>query len=166
MSEWPKNLLTQTFGFWRPGSSMTSWNWVQKVFFQMPKLIALCFSYGISTFFLIFIIIRLIFVRLTIRAIRSEKPLEGPTPGQFLSRIVERNIPIMSVISNPVIESPDVMSDIAKTLSSEAINLGFKGILEQLGQRSVIAKPDDDAFADVPDVMAVRKAVVGTILTA
>jgi hypothetical protein len=72
----------------------------------------------------------------------------------------------MSVISNPVIESPDVMSDIAKTLSSEAINLGFKGILEQLGQRSVIAKPDDDAFADVPDVMAVRKAVVGTILTA
>jgi hypothetical protein len=60
--------------------------------------------------------------------------MEGPTPGQFLSKIVERDIPVMSIVSNPVIESPEVMSDIAKALSSEAINLGFKGILEQLGR--------------------------------
>ena len=86
--------------------------------------------------------------------------MDGPTPGQFLSKIVERNIPVMSVVSNPVIESPEVMSDIAKTLSSEAINLGFKGILEQLGQSSDIATPNDDVFANVPDIMPVTKEVV------
>jgi len=66
----------------------------------------------------------------------------------------------MSVVSNPVIESPDVVTDIAKVLSSEAINLGFKGILEQLGQSSDIATPNEDVFADVPKVMPVKKAVV------
>lgn len=84
--------------------------------------------------------------------------MDGPSPGQFLSKIVERDIPVMSVISNPVIESPEVMSGIAKTLSSEAINLGFKGILEQLGQHSDIATAGD-VFEDVPDVMPVRKVV-------
>jgi len=86
--------------------------------------------------------------------------MEGPTPGELLSKIVERNIPVMSIVSNPVIESPEVVSDIAKALSSEAINLGFKGILEQLGRSSDIATPNEDDFADVPDVMPVRKEVV------
>jgi len=96
------------------------------------------------------------------RALHTDEPMEGPSPGQLLSKIVERGIPVMSVVSNPVLESPDVMAEIAKVLSSEAVNLGFKSILEQLGQSPEVTVPD--AFLDVPEVLPVLKKVVRTTL--
>lgn len=98
--------------------------------------------------------------RIKTRALHTEEPMEGPSPGQLLSKIVERDIPVMSVVSNPVLESPDVMAEIAKALSSEAVNLGFKNILEQLGQSPEVTVPD--AFSDVPEVLPVLKKVVRT----
>lgn len=86
------------------------------------------------------------------------EPMEGPSPSQLLSKIVERDIPVMSVVSNPVLETPEVMAEIAKALSSEAVNLGFKNILEQLGQSPEVTL--SDAFSDVPEVSPVLKEPV------
>lgn len=86
--------------------------------------------------------------------------MEGPSSAQLLSKIVERQIPVMTVVSNPALESPDVMAEIAKVLSAEAVNLGFKDILEQLGQSPQVAVAEDNFFKDIPEVAPVLKQVV------
>ncbi|KAF8902625.1 hypothetical protein CPB84DRAFT_1775848 [Gymnopilus junonius] len=80
-------------------------------------------------------------------------------PGYLLSKIVERNIPIMDVVCNPFLTDPKTITEIAKDIAIQALNLGFKHVLADLGH-SKVATDENDLFQDVPEVMPVTKPVV------
>ncbi|KAJ3514954.1 hypothetical protein NLJ89_g2072 [Agrocybe chaxingu] len=92
------------------------------------------------------------------REIHTEDDVNGHTPGYLLGKLVDREIPVMDVVSNATLESAELMTEIAKMLSSEAVNLGFKDVLQQLGHtQPVEATPP--ILKDVPEVMPVYKTV-------
>ncbi|KAF9522502.1 hypothetical protein CPB83DRAFT_911296 [Crepidotus variabilis] len=99
-----------------------------------------------------------------------------PTPAQILTAITSRGIPIMNVISHPSLDSPDVMAEIAKVLSGEAVKLGLKHVLEELGEAigaiegleisfEVQEGNDQVNMDDVPEVRPVLKEVKRKDLT-
>ena len=94
------------------------------------------------------------------RAIHIEKFEQYHTPGKLLARIVERAIPVMEVISNPILQTEEAMTDLAKILSSEAVNLNLNSVLEELGQSQHGKLTQDPAFEGVPDVRPVFKPIV------
>ncbi|KDR74040.1 hypothetical protein GALMADRAFT_212223 [Galerina marginata CBS 339.88] len=80
-------------------------------------------------------------------------------PGYLLSKIVERKIPIMDVVCNPFQTDPNVITAIANTVAVQALNLGFKQVLVDLGHAKVGFEAED-VFRDVPEVMPVVKEVI------
>ncbi|KAF8968738.1 hypothetical protein BDZ97DRAFT_326735 [Flammula alnicola] len=73
----------------------------------------------------------------------------------LLSKIVEREIPVMEVATNSYLKSPQVMADIVKMLSSVAFNLGFKDTLKDLGHIGNITH-GGSVLDDVPEIIPVQ----------
>ncbi|KAF8153987.1 hypothetical protein B0H34DRAFT_661867 [Crassisporium funariophilum] len=80
----------------------------------------------------------------------------GKTPAYLLARLVDRDISVMSVVSNPYLNSPATVLDIVHTLSSEAVNLGFHSVIKELGQNQDSASTND-ILRDVPGVRPVYR---------
>jgi hypothetical protein len=64
------------------------------------------------------------------------------TPSAILSKMVERGISVSSIIANPSLPSVKTAMEIHRTLSNEAVNLGFHEIVKELGQVEKIVGVD------------------------
>ena len=51
----------------------------------------------------------------------------------------------MKVVSDPSLDSPEVMADVAKELTSQAISLGYKTVLEEMSQALGESEPKNEA---------------------
>ena len=65
----------------------------------------------------------------------------------------------MDVVCNPFLTDPKMITEIAKDLAIQALNLGFKDVLADLGH-SKVASDEHDEFQNVPQVRPVVKDIV------
>lgn len=86
---------------------------------------------------------------------------ESPyTLKDILYRIIERNIPITSVVADRVLTLSKEASDIIQMLSSAAADMNLMKVVVQLGQaRDMGSYPDP--LADVAEVQPVLRVKVG-----
>lgn len=72
-----------------------------------------------------------------------------------LSKLAEREIPILDVLTSSFFESTDAMAEVAKMLSESALDLGFRHILKDLGHFTM-SHQGKHFLDDVPEVMPVQ----------
>ncbi|KAG6865592.1 hypothetical protein C0991_001141 [Blastosporella zonata] len=92
----------------------------------------------------------------------SSQPLEGirlPTPRQLLLTIIERNIPIATVVSDRTIESSEEAVQVIKYLSVAAVEIQNSQIISELGHATAIGAQNGDILDDIPEARPVLKAV-------
>ncbi|KAG5643187.1 hypothetical protein DXG03_001391 [Asterophora parasitica] len=82
------------------------------------------------------------------------------SPSHILSRIVEREIPIASVVSDRTMASSEEAVGIIKLLLKTAMQLNIPRVISELGQAEAIGSAVD-ALDDVPEVAPVLKAKDG-----
>ncbi|KDQ17027.1 hypothetical protein BOTBODRAFT_129343 [Botryobasidium botryosum FD-172 SS1] len=79
----------------------------------------------------------------------------APSPAELLRTVLARQIPLSSVISNPVIESSEDAAQIIALLQQSAVELGRMDVLIELGHIRSQGQEDADPLEGVPEVMPV-----------
>ncbi|KAF9472674.1 DNA/RNA polymerase [Pholiota conissans] len=72
-----------------------------------------------------------------------------------LSKLVERDIPILDVLKSSYLGMGEEMADVAQMLSEAAVNLGFRNILQDLGHYTT-EQQSEHFLDDVPEAMPVQ----------
>src|SRR5438552_1002139 len=90
----------------------------------------------------------------------SDPPLELHTmrnPTALLTNIIDRQIPLSSVVSDRIFSSSDDAAQVIRLLSKAAVELNLSRIVTELGQAEAIGRVYVDPLEDVPEVLPVMR---------
>lgn len=81
-------------------------------------------------------------------------------PGQLLSRLTARGIPIQDVISDRVFVSSEEASEVIRLLSKAAVDTNMSRVIVELAQVEAMGAGHPDLLDNVPEVTPVKKLAV------
>ncbi|KAG6906515.1 hypothetical protein DXG01_013542 [Tephrocybe rancida] len=82
-----------------------------------------------------------------------------PNPRTILSRIIERGIPVATVVADHSIETSEDAVEVIKLLSVAAVEMKKSDIVSELGQAQAIGIQNPDVLDNIPEARPVMKVV-------